>query len=284
MLDFNKIIKIYKATANGEGLAVWRQKELKTKMLNYLADPNALPPEVERPSFWLIQKPVFVYAGLFSIFILLLSGGVVSASQSALPGEALYPVKRLVENVELKLSASEESRAEVHAKQASRRLNEIAQLRSQQEQAVVPEIKERVINSERQAEVETQDQLERALNILNDVSVKLESRGNVQAAATMQGIIEKLTKEASQVEFEVKVEGASGRIKVEMPRRDKNKDKSRQQDNNNKPDDENEQSGEVNGSSGGQRVEGRSDEINNGRAEDERESKQDESDDRELSD
>lgn len=57
-----------------------------------------------------------------------LVGGTAFASGSALPGDALYPVKRLTEKVQLGLTVSEEAKANLQAEFAQERLNELTQL------------------------------------------------------------------------------------------------------------------------------------------------------------
>lgn len=55
-------------------------------------------------------------------------GGVTSASATALPGEALYPVKRAAEQVELTFQRSRADRGAFHLELAERRLYEARQL------------------------------------------------------------------------------------------------------------------------------------------------------------
>ncbi|MBI4330919.1 MAG: hypothetical protein HY673_06535 [Chloroflexi bacterium] len=64
-----------------------------------------------------------VAIGLVPIFAL--GGTTVYAYNRSLPDETLYPLKRAVETIELSLTSSPESRAEVHLKLAERRADEI---------------------------------------------------------------------------------------------------------------------------------------------------------------
>nr|HID14815.1 hypothetical protein [Anaerolineae bacterium] len=59
---------------------------------------------------------------------LLVGGGTVYASAGALPGDALYPVKRAVEAVQLAVSLNDASDAMLHLAFAARRLDEAAAL------------------------------------------------------------------------------------------------------------------------------------------------------------
>jgi hypothetical protein len=60
--------------------------------------------------------------------MLLVGGGTVYASTDALPGDALYPVKRAVEAVQLAMSLNDASDAMLHLAFAARRLDEAAAL------------------------------------------------------------------------------------------------------------------------------------------------------------
>lgn len=68
-------------------------------------------------------------AAVFGALVLILTSGTltVAASQSSLPGEPLYPVKRASERMALAV-ASEEEKPKLEIEQAGRRLEEIAEL------------------------------------------------------------------------------------------------------------------------------------------------------------
>ncbi|HEY3081666.1 MAG TPA: DUF5667 domain-containing protein [Chloroflexota bacterium] len=65
-----------------------------------------------------------------ALLLVLAAGGAVDASQDALPGDTLYPVKLGAEEVRLALAADDEARARVHLELASRRADEIEQARA----------------------------------------------------------------------------------------------------------------------------------------------------------
>jgi len=56
------------------------------------------------------------------------SGGVAAASQSALPGDPLYGVKRAIERAEVRLAGSDSSRGQELVEQARTRLDEVSDL------------------------------------------------------------------------------------------------------------------------------------------------------------
>jgi hypothetical protein len=65
----------------------------------------------------------------FTSLVVVLASGIITvgASQSSLPGEALYPVKKVGEQVALAV-ASEENKPKVEIEQAGKRLEELAQI------------------------------------------------------------------------------------------------------------------------------------------------------------
>lgn len=64
-----------------------------------------------------------------TIFVLLLGGGISTvAAQTSLPGEVLYPVKTLVEDIELGLVTNPEIKFQIASKLANLRMEEIQEL------------------------------------------------------------------------------------------------------------------------------------------------------------
>jgi len=81
-------------------------------------------PSTEQRRPWIL-RPAYAIAGLALAALLTFSTGVAYAAESTLPGDALYPVKRGLEEVRLALSATVEGDAELTASFADRRLAEI---------------------------------------------------------------------------------------------------------------------------------------------------------------
>jgi hypothetical protein len=64
-------------------------------------------------------------ASTAGVFLLSSTGGVVAASSGSMPGQALYQVKRGIENVQITMTPSQSSRARLYATLADRRVSEI---------------------------------------------------------------------------------------------------------------------------------------------------------------
>ena len=74
-----------------------------------------------------IKKPVFAIVGALCAFVLLL-GGAVLLSRGALPGDALYGVKRASEDTEYSLTSGAVDRGKLKLEFAARRIGEVADL------------------------------------------------------------------------------------------------------------------------------------------------------------
>src|SRR3989344_9392593 len=73
-------------------------------------------------------KPAPILAMLLIFFIFSASVGAAFASQDALPGELLYPVKIVTEKIELAVTKDEIKKTELHLEFAAKRLNEAGQI------------------------------------------------------------------------------------------------------------------------------------------------------------
>jgi len=74
----------------------------------------------------LAAKPAFV---LFSIVGLVLGSGLsVSASDTALPGDTLYPLKMATERVQVALTFRQKEQAKIHVELAGKRINEVRKI------------------------------------------------------------------------------------------------------------------------------------------------------------
>ena len=90
-----------------------------------LSGSRPLRPAQARPRF----APIL--AALLLVALILSSVGVVAASAQALPGDLLYPVKRVQETVQLTFSPDEASRAGLYLEFATRRIDEALSLLQQ---------------------------------------------------------------------------------------------------------------------------------------------------------
>src|SRR5690606_6387898 len=84
-------------------------------------------------------RVVFVGAAAAAAMLAIASGGVL-ASSNALPGDTLYPVKRVAESAGVALTFDEESRARRHLQIAATRLSEVEQLARNAERPPAPEV------------------------------------------------------------------------------------------------------------------------------------------------
>jgi len=70
-------------------------------------------------------KPIFVRAIAIAVLLIIVGWTAVSVSAESLPGDALYPVKRLCEHVQYFLTVGSEGKTELHLIFADRRSTEL---------------------------------------------------------------------------------------------------------------------------------------------------------------
>lgn len=81
-----------------------------------------------RPSGWRRLRPAYALAGLLLIFVLAFGSTTAYASESALPGDPLYAVKRSLEDIRLQLSPTTAGDRALLGEFADRRVDEIETL------------------------------------------------------------------------------------------------------------------------------------------------------------
>lgn len=87
------------------------------------AAPRSAPSPVRR------LRPAFALASVALVVLLLGSvSGIAYAAESSLPGDSLYPVKQVIEQVQLDLSLTPEDEAELLVRLSGERLREAEQL------------------------------------------------------------------------------------------------------------------------------------------------------------
>lgn len=73
--------------------------------------------------------PRWATAILVAVFVFLMAGGgTVAAASDSMPGDILYPVKMATERVQIAFTFSDGGKAELHAKFAGRRAEEVARM------------------------------------------------------------------------------------------------------------------------------------------------------------
>lgn len=122
----------------------------------------------------------FKFMTIFLAIALLFGGGAGAAfaAEGSLPGDVLYPVKQVSEDVRVALSVSAEAKAKAEAKFAERRLEEAAEL-----------IAEGRMDAEKKAELEARFK-ERAERVAARVEALREANGSSSAAADISAEFE----------------------------------------------------------------------------------------------
>ncbi|MDE2311818.1 MAG: hypothetical protein KGJ93_01870 [Patescibacteria group bacterium] len=208
---FNPEIAAFKKLNTAAALSPQRLDNVKQRVLlaiRQMPRPAATK-EIQRPA-WTIRLVSWARPAAAVLLGLSLVGGTALASTGAKPGDILYPVKRATETIRLDLAVSEEAKANLQSQFAQERLKELRQLRQTTKtpqspnQTTPPPLKEDAAESttsqpstlQLKAQAEASLEVNSALQSLQKVKLKLEAKGDDQAAGAISQNIERLQKQA----------------------------------------------------------------------------------------
>lgn len=138
---FNKEIRDLrrlKQAQPDEPLTLERAEVIKHKVLTAIAqEPQPALAEASLKTRLADTSQRFIRFVVSVLLGLSLVGGSAFASDSAKPGEVLYPIKRFKEKVELGLALSEQGKAGLEAKFAQERLTELQEISVEKYQAII---------------------------------------------------------------------------------------------------------------------------------------------------
>lgn len=187
----------------------------------------SLPEQETKPKVLPIKLRLLRYgAGLLAA--LSASAGTVYAASSSLPGDKLYPVKQIKEEVEIKVAVTPQAKAEVQAKHAKERIREVVVIKEKVEQAKTTkpaealvqkatsvtenvkyntaspadpvrggtDITERRKKAQRQAEIKATAEINGALKDLRETREKMKRRGDDKQADKLEKEIQEIRKNA----------------------------------------------------------------------------------------
>jgi len=171
-----------KQALTNKKLSPLRQEALKNEIFKNLDKEVS---NANKMNFF-FYKPLAI--SLTVIIVIVLTGGVVIATEKSLPGDILHPIKLTAEKIQLKIAISEEKKATIEAKQAEERLNEATKIK--EKKSVEPLI-------EKEAKVKA----EKVIENLEAVKAKLETKANNKAAENINRAIEKIEKQAEKAKI-----------------------------------------------------------------------------------
>ncbi|TSA46519.1 hypothetical protein D4R52_00385 [bacterium] len=110
-----------KAAVQGAKEAVW------LKVQNHIrsASVRKTEPFAMRSPFWSFFSLVKVVTTVVILSVIVTLGSITRASRGSIPGQALYPVKKAVEKVEVALAPNDATKVQVLSNQAKARLEEV---------------------------------------------------------------------------------------------------------------------------------------------------------------
>lgn len=180
---FNKEINLLKSIASDDSAGL---ESVKASLMKQVAETNQDQKryiEAERKTF---MNPVMRYAAT-TLVGLGLVGGTVFASNSAKPGDVLFPVKKVSEKVQISLQTSQQAKAELQSKIAEDRIDSVTQVSAENKDT---------------AKVEAKTELNSAIDVLTKVQADLQAKGNTTAADALSRNIARLKQKAAENKIE----------------------------------------------------------------------------------
>jgi tetratricopeptide (TPR) repeat protein len=187
-----------------EAKRVSLEKEEKDEIRNFLLSViKASGPRLKGQDSLFLFRFLFKPVPLVILFALIFSGGVSFASESALPGDFLYPVKiNFVEEVRSAFTFSTEAKADFEARRLNKRIEEAEKLSV-----------ENRLNSK--AKDQIQSSFERSSERVGRKVKKLETDGDFEASAKVNSefeaslkahdnILDKILDDADEIQVEIK--------------------------------------------------------------------------------
>lgn len=206
-----------------DSLSLEKKAELKKNILYSLAQESLRPQPLH---FWVKYKYKMLHYTSAIMVGISVFGGTAFASTNSLPGQVLYNVKRVTEKLQLRVTVSEETKANLQAKFAQKRLHELGELHklssveskveqnseaSNTPQTValqstlgttslinVNKAKSQESEIEKKAKIEAGLEVRQALATLSKVHKKLQESGEFNKAQVLQDNILKLKVSASE--------------------------------------------------------------------------------------
>lgn len=174
---FNKEIGLLRQLSAADDLPTARKAQLKQVLLQRLST------ETRQSSQRYIQQErgqTFMRYLIATLLGLSLVGGTAFASNSAKPGDLLFPVKKAREQLEVTFATSDQAKANLQSQFAEERVNELL------------EVQAHASSTAPSTQVAAQTEASSAIDTLLHVQADLQAKGNTTAAAALGETIARL--------------------------------------------------------------------------------------------
>jgi len=211
MNNFNKEIELLKKLKKASVLDAGRKEQLKQNIMQQIAAPEPATAAAQSPAprsqrLWSVLRYGFSAALGISLV-----AGTAFASNSAKPGDPLFPVKKLKENIQVTLTTNDQAKADLQSEIAEDRLHALIEIKSKDQTAASTGTppnqgqtaasqtavqSSATVQANPKLEHEAAEELTNAVNHLRETQRKLRQRGNTQAAASIDNTIMQLQQQA----------------------------------------------------------------------------------------
>ncbi len=188
---FESEIEALKSDDPGTALNPLRQAQIKQNVLEQIQNTPQYTGLSAVRKFIEENSTPFVRYGFAVLVLFTISGiGTIQAAEKAMPGDRLYGLKLSAEKIQFTLALTQEARADLQTHIIETRLAERQHVEANMQSS----------NNER---------LNNAIETLSTVQVKLEEKGNTQAAESVKNNIQRFKDRAAEIEANIKVKAES---------------------------------------------------------------------------
>ncbi len=190
------------------------KEKVKQQVLNNLSREQYPEADIQRSPSWTF---VFTRIAVMAVCLLILLTGSTYASFDSLPGDTLYPLKRTVEDTQVKLTQNPVAKTKLQVKFAEKRFQELESLEAKSPKKIAapvitkkvevkidtPKIDSLTASPTETEKLETEDnpkenfakrEISRAIYNLENTRTKLEKDGHTEEANNLNATIKEFTR------------------------------------------------------------------------------------------
>lgn len=177
------------------------------RIKNQVLDRIAIPAEVKSSAGWfasLMPRALKISVGLVGsvLIVVSLTLGTAVAALESVPGQPIYPLKKLVENIQLRL-ASDEGKATLQVKFADNRLEELEKVLEQNKQGKLSEEKAQKIVADT------------VKNLSNTTAAAVSATSNTKSTQSKVALLTKLVEQSALLKSAAIESEGQAKIEIE---------------------------------------------------------------------
>ncbi len=251
-MNQEELIKQYKKYSESQIplLSLSVKEKIKQKVISNLSWTQFREKDVSNNLVWTFM---FTRIAVTAVCILALLSGTAYASFSSLPGDKLYPLKRTVEDTQVKFAPNPETKARLQVKFAEKRFQELELLESKNPKTTptqvdtksvkvkldTPKLDSPIATPTETEKIEIEDspkenfakrEISRAILNLENTKTKLEKKGRAEVAKNLDITIKEFTSRAEKHRKRRMSPKGSEELRKQIKIQDRQKESNYEQD------------------------------------------------------